>query len=85
MARRSFSIHAKWDEDAKVFYCESDIIGLHIEAETLEEFEQLAMREAPELIIANHMTKPELARASLADLIPTIFVTRPDLPLALAS
>lgn len=52
MARRSFTVDAKWDDEAKVYYSESDIIGLHIEAETLEEFEQVMMQEAPDLIVA---------------------------------
>jgi hypothetical protein len=78
MARRTFTIHAKWDPDAKVYYSESDIIGLHVEAETLDEFERVVMIEAPDLVVANHMTGPEMARARIADLIPSIIMCRPD-------
>ena len=74
MSRRNFTVCAKWDDDAGVFYSESDIIGLHIEAETIEEFEEIMRREAPELVVANHMSKPELARERFSDLIPTIFL-----------
>ena len=38
-APRHFFIKAIWDDEAQVFYSESDIKGLHIEAETLAEFE----------------------------------------------
>ena len=57
MARENFIIYAKWDEKAKVFYSESNIIGLHIEADTLQEFEQILLREAPSLILTNHPIK----------------------------
>lgn len=77
MTQRTFSVSALWDEEAGVFYSESDIIGLHIEAETVEEFEQLMFELAPELIVANHITRPEQARRSLKDLIPAILWQRP--------
>ncbi len=78
MARRSFSVRALWDEDAKVFYSESDIIGLHIEAKTIEEFEAVLMDVGPDLIIANHISKPDLMNSSLSDLIPAIIWQRPE-------
>lgn len=78
MTKRTFAITALWDEDAKVFYSESEIIGLHIEAETIEEFERLMFELAPDLIIANHITKPELQRKKIQDLIPAILWQRPD-------
>ncbi len=74
MARRSFTVTAQWDAEAAVYYSESDIIGLHIEAATLDEFEAILHREAPDLVVANHFSKPELARSNLSDLIPTIFL-----------
>ena len=85
MARRNFTVHAMWDDEAKVFYAQSDIIGLHIEADTLEEFEQVVMREAPDLIVANHMTGAEMSSGSIADLIPAIFLRGPEPDLAMAS
>ena len=74
MSRRSFNVTAQWDAEAAVYYSESDIIGLHIEAATLDEFEAILHREAPDLVVANHFSKPELSRSSLSDLIPTIFL-----------
>ena len=51
---RSFWIKAKWDHENKIFWSESNIIGLHIEAPTLEEFQEVMTTIAPELILANH-------------------------------
>lgn len=75
MSSRSFSVVATWDDEAGVYFSESDILGLHVEAETLEEFRAVVQREAPDLIVANHLSKQELARGNLRDLIPAIFVT----------
>jgi hypothetical protein len=52
--REAHVVRAVWDEDAGVFYSESDISGLHIEAETIEAFQDVLFELAPELIIANH-------------------------------
>ena len=72
--RRMYSVTAVWDEEAEVFYCESDIEGLHIEAATLKEFQNLIAEHAPELIIANHLKPRDIARMSLGDLIPAILL-----------
>lgn len=60
MAKRMFSIIARWDDEAQVFYSGSDIAGLHVEAATLEEFEAVMMDVAPGLVTTNHPTKEEL-------------------------
>ncbi len=52
--KRTFNVKAIWDDEAQVFYSQSDIEGLHIEAASLDEFEAIIIEEAPELIIANH-------------------------------
>ena len=73
MSKRNFIVRAVWDESAQVFYSDSDIVGLHIEAATVEEF-QLIMREnALELILENHIEPQELVKKKISDLIPTIF------------
>jgi len=77
MRKRIYSVTAHWDDLAKVFYSDSDIIGLHIEAETIEVFEDLMMETAPGLFIANHVSKAEMALAAPKDLIPTILWQRP--------
>lgn len=77
MIKRMFSVTAHWDEEAKVFYSDSDIIGLHIEATTIEEFEAVMMDVAPGLVIANHVSKEDLATSAPEDIIPAILWQRP--------
>lgn len=76
--QRSFTVRALWDDDAKVFYSESDIIGLHIEAPTIEAFLEVMNDCAPELIVENHIPKPDLVSKPLRELIPAIVFCPPD-------
>ena len=69
----NFFVKAVWDKEAKVFYSDSDIVGLHIEAETLEEFRNVLLDIAPELILANHVTNDDLLTKSLRELVPVIW------------
>ena len=78
----TYFVRALWDDEAKVYVSESDIKGLHIEAETLEDFEAVIFEHARELIFDNHI-KPNLGRQSLeslfsAKLFPGIIWQRPD-------
>lgn len=82
MTNRTFRVRALWDEEANVFYSESDIVGLHVEAPTFEEFEAVLMEVAPDLIVANHMTSADFASTPLRDLMPAIVL---EMPLARAS
>lgn len=77
MSKRMFSVTAHWDAAARVFYSESDIVGLHIEAKTVEEFEAVMMDVAPGLVMANHVSKSDLATMAPEDLIPAILWQRP--------
>ncbi|UJW85526.1 DUF1902 domain-containing protein [Devosia sp. SL43] len=77
MAKRMFNVTAHWDDEAQVFYSDSDIVGLHIEAATIEEFEVVMMDVAPGLVVANHLTKEELQSTAPEDLIPAILWQRP--------
>jgi len=77
MNKRTFRVTAVWDEEAGVYVAESDIVGLHIEAATIDEFEDLMMDVAPELIVANHITAEELAGTPYKDLVPAILWQRP--------
>ena len=52
--KRTFTVKAVWDDEAQVFYAQSDIEGLHIEAASVDEFEAIIIEEAPELIMASH-------------------------------
>lgn len=78
MSGQTFYIKARWDADAGVFYSESDIEGLHIEAATLDEFEEIMKDVAVELIIQNHIPAPDLANKPLRDLVPAILWERPN-------
>ena len=77
MTKRTFKVSAHWDGEAKVFYSESDIEGLHIEAATIEEFEEILMELGPELALTNHLLKPGAAQATLAELVPAILWQKP--------
>ncbi len=61
MVKRSFYVRAIWDPKAKVYYSESDIWGLHIEATTVDQFEEVMMDVAAELIVATHLSPEDLA------------------------
>ena len=71
--KRTFTVTAHWDDKARVWFSESDITGLHIEAETVEAFERELHAHALDLVVANHVTKEDLATSPLAELIPAIF------------
>jgi Domain of unknown function (DUF1902) len=77
MTKRIFTIRAVWDAEAGVYISESDIDGLHIEAQTLAEFEEVLHEHALDLVLANHISKHDLEHTALADLIPTIIYERP--------
>jgi len=77
MAKRPFFVRAVWEEGAGAFVSESDIVGLHMEAAMLDEFEDIQKEVGPELIVANHLTAAELADKPYEDLIPTILWQRP--------
>jgi hypothetical protein len=51
--QKSYYVKALWDGEANVWYSESDIPGLVIEAYTLGEFEKLMMDLAPEMLAEN--------------------------------
>jgi len=78
--KQTYHVRAIWDEEAKVFYCESDIDGLHIETGTIEEFEEVLSDVAPELVLSNHVNPADFATTPLRDFIPTILWQRPELP-----
>ena len=78
MVKRTFFVKALWDDEAKVFYSESDIEGLHIEASGIEEFEDVLFDTAINLIVANHIQPSDMADTPLKDLIPAILWQRPE-------
>jgi hypothetical protein len=51
--QKTYHVKAVWDPDAEVFYAETDIPGLHVEAATMTEFFQAVEELAPQMIVAN--------------------------------
>ena len=51
--KQSYYVEALWDRDACVWYSESDIPGLVIEASSVAEFERLMNELAPEMLAIN--------------------------------
>lgn len=76
--KRTFFIKAHWDDEAKVYYSESDVEGLHIEASTIEEFEDVMNDVAAELIMANHTSAADLVSKPIKELVPAIIWQRPE-------
>lgn len=70
--KRTFTVKAVWDNEAQVFYAQSDIEGLHIEATSLDEFEEVMLDTAPELIMVNHRSVSDISEYPLKDLVPSI-------------
>ncbi|SFB08243.1 hypothetical protein SAMN03159496_01742 [Rhizobium sp. NFR07] len=75
--KRTFFVRAVWDAEAKIFYSESDIEGLHIEASSVDAFEEVMFDAAIDLIVANHMSAADLADTPMRELIPAILWERP--------
>ncbi len=48
-----FHVQARWDPEANVWISSSNIPGLHIEADTLDEFMDLVAALAPEMLADN--------------------------------
>ena len=76
MSQRAFNVTAIWDEEEQIWYSDSDLVGLHIEAESFPEFQTLVSEYAAELIVANHYSEGDLDGASLKDLIPAIVISQ---------
>jgi len=84
MLKRTYRVEAVWDDEAKVYYSKSEVDGLAIEAATLDEFEEIMLELAPELIMVNHVLQPGLANRPMKDLVPTLLWQRPEPDLAIA-
>ncbi|MBN9310254.1 MAG: DUF1902 domain-containing protein [Devosia sp.] len=77
MAKRAFYVRAKWDPTSRVYYTDSDIVGLHVEASTIEELEAIVMEVAPELIVSNHLSADDLVNKPMRELVPAILFEKP--------
>ena len=72
MRKRAFHVTAIWDEEDQIWVSETDIRGLHLEAETLNEFRDLVDEFASELIFTNHCSEEELAGQPMRNVVPTV-------------
>lgn len=72
-----FYIKALWDNETKVFYSESNIAGLHIETESIKQFEEVLYDIVAELIISNHLSTEELIEKSFKEIFSPIIFERP--------
>ena len=57
---------------------DSDIEGLHIEADSIDAFESTLHDVAAELVAANHVTDADLHKFTARDLIPAIVFVKPE-------
>ena len=65
----TFYVTPVWDAEHRIYRSESNICpGLHVEAPTLEEFQEVVLDVAPELIVTNH---PGAAAEPPETLLPT--------------
>jgi hypothetical protein len=53
MTAMTYFVKAHWDDEAGVYYSETNIPGLNVEAETLHEFIEIAEELAPQMLEAN--------------------------------
>ena len=67
-----FYISAVWDDEAKVYVSESNIRGLHIIAESIEEFEEVMEDLAFDLIMANHIAPKKLDSKPIREFFPNL-------------
>ena len=73
-----FYVKALWDDEAGVFYSESDIVGLHIEAATIEDVVATMEELAPQMVVENHVSKQDIAKKSLLEMISSIIFQPPN-------
>jgi hypothetical protein len=73
--KKSYDVRAIWDEENEIWYSESDLIGLHVEAKTFPEFQEMVHEFAAELIVTNHYCDEDLEQ-DLRDLIPAIVISQ---------
>ena len=74
MKNHNFFVEAKWDEIAGVFWSKSNIVGLHIEAKTMEEFKEDMKANAADLMISNHFEFRNPGKSEIPGSAPVVSV-----------
>ena len=72
-----FTVTAHWDDEAKVWVSETDIRGLVIETDTLDEFEALVFALAPDVIVENHLRPEGVAARPAGEVMSFVRWERP--------
>ena len=75
--KRTFYVKALWDDEANIWYSETDIQGLFINAKDLDEFEEVINEFAGELVLENHWRQEQLTEDMIQNTVPIILWQRP--------
>ena len=68
----NFYIRPIWDDEAKIYYSDSNIIGLHLEARSIDELFAIADEVAIDLVLANHISQDDIFAKPLKEMISTM-------------
>ena len=74
---KTLHVRALWDDEVSRWYSQSDVSGLAIETDTLDEFEEVLVDVASVVIFANHYSAEELVSTPLKELVPIVVWERP--------
>ena len=77
--KRTFYVKAVWDDEANIWYSESDIDGLFINAKDLNEFEEVIGEFAGDLVLENHWRHDQVPEELIKSTVPIILWQRPNL------
>ncbi len=77
--KRTFFVRALWDDEAKIWYSETDIDGLFINAKDLNEFEDVISEFAGDLVLENHWQHGQVPEEMIKTTVPIILWQRPSL------
>ena len=77
--KRTFFVKALWDDLAKIWYSETDIDGLFINAKDLDEFEDVINEFAGDLVLENHWRRGQVPEETISSTVPIILWQRPNL------
>jgi Domain of unknown function (DUF1902) len=76
--KTTFFVKALWDDEANVWYSETDIEDLFINAKNLEEFEEVTSEFVGELVLENHWHCDQVPEDLIKTTVPIILWQRPN-------
>jgi hypothetical protein len=77
--KRTFFVKALWDDEAKVWYSDTDIQGLFINAKNLNEFEDVINEFAGDLVLENHWRHDQISEELMKSTVPIIIWQSPSI------